>query len=126
MSMADTVENVISTIISAIRNSTLESIARSEGDHDPWDEAENGAGWCDNEISLFMDLFEIAYPETEHSLNVENCHSVSQVQETLRSCDVSVLMMLREFILRGGTGYEQHFSLRESDDTGAIAAMLSS
>jgi hypothetical protein len=107
-----------SAIISLIRAGTLASIADSDmDDHDPWNEGQAGANWCENEISLFRDLHEIAYPYREHDLDdVESCNSVADVHVVLRRCGELVLEELLQFCRNGGTSNEEYFELRDADE----------
>jgi len=122
--------NMAESIISMIRNQILVSIASSPTEpHDPWDEEEGGAGWCDNEISLFRDLYEIAYPDSEHGilsqLAFEQFVTVAQFKHMLESCEIDVLAMLQGFVARGGSNYETHFILRENRDIEGIISLFS-
>lgn len=101
-------------IIALIRAGVLAGISEVD-DHDPWSEGQDGADWCENEISLFRDLHEIAYPYREHNLDeIADCHSVAEVHVTLQNCHELVLNELLQYCMNGGTSNNLYFNLRES------------
>lgn len=106
-----------SEIISIIRANVLAGIYNSGvSEHDDWNEGKCGAEWCNNEIGLFRDLYELAYPRRNHRLNrLEECESVAQIHVLLARCDQPILIALFSFCRNGGTSNQQYFELRDAD-----------
>jgi hypothetical protein len=110
------------SIILRIRTDVLRGIVSlPEDEHDPWNEGQEGADWCFNEICLFRDLYEIVYPEVQHGLSsAQACHSVAEMSAFLQTIDESVLDGLFRFCICGGSSNPRHFELRENRDVNKI------
>ena len=110
------------SIISRIRTDVLRGImSLPEDEHDPWNEGQEGADWCFNEIDLFRDLYEIVYPEVQNGLSdAQVCHSVAEMSAYLQTLDESVLDGLFRFCICGGSSNPRHFELRENGNANDI------
>jgi hypothetical protein len=118
------VQELCQNMISMIRDSVLSSINTSGiDDHDPWNEFEHGAGWCENELSMFNNIYQILFPYNNVP-DYSGLHSVQAVCVTLRRQSEQYLTLCYRFLELGGTSDASFFTLRERANRDDIIAHL--
>lgn len=113
--------NTVDNIICSIRNGILNSIRNSDiPNHDPWDEDANGAGWCDNELSLFNDLYH--HINLEYILpNYTNVRTVNEINNILWNQTNNYLQCCLLYVSNGGTSNHRFFDWRDNRNTNEIS-----
>lgn len=108
------------TCINLIRQNVLDSISSAQAmneEHDPWDEFEQGSGWVENEVSLFVQLLmctEIVLYDLTNSPRMEN--TVADCQLVLERQNARVLEWLIKLLNNGGSANAEFFDWRDSGD----------
>lgn len=108
--------------IDNIRQNVLAEIeAFAPGEHDPWDEAEYGVAWLDNEIGVFDDLYEIINPEHKR-VDFEELEIVADAVDSLLDLSLEYHQLLNKFLKYGGTNSpsEGAFIARDSKDPNTV------
>jgi hypothetical protein len=107
--------SIAQLIVNHIRSTILQEQDRNEEkSHDPWDEEEGGAGWIENEVSAFYELYTIIN-EKAIEPNLSSCMSVYESILMLEQLPQEILSKLYHFIVnKGGTNNDLTFFLHES------------
>ena len=102
-------------IVNHIRSTIQEQDRKCEEEnipHDCWDEEEGGAGWIENEVYAFYELYTIIDEKTRP--NISSCMSVYETLLILEQLPQEILSKLYHFIvIKGGSNNTLSFSLRE-------------
>lgn len=107
----------VERIVNAIRIKMLAGVAAAEeidGDHDPWDENAEGAGWLDNEIGYFEELYTIIDANNQ-PINFITAGTVLAGIDLLCNKSDDFLQLLERFIELNGTDAEGVFELRDGN-----------
>jgi hypothetical protein len=104
-------------IVNHIRSTIQEQDRKCEEEnkcHDSWDEEEGGAGWIENEVAAFYELYTIINEEAIQP-KFSSCMSVYESILMLEQLPQEILSKLYHFIvIKGGTNNNLTFSMAES------------
>jgi hypothetical protein len=104
------------SIVNTIRTCVAREISIVPvGEHDPWNENENGVAWLDNEIGMFEDLFSIC-DKTFTRTDFESFTCVVSVEAALAARPLSYLVLLQNFVKSGGTNAANVFECRSANN----------
>jgi hypothetical protein len=116
----DMILQIVDIVKTAIR--AQEIICLQKGiTYSPWSETANGAGWLDNEVCLFNDLYAICHPYYE-IVDLCHCATVQECIDTLYNANTSeYITLLFAYVKNGGTANSTHFSLRNLNKDTVLA-----
>lgn len=116
----------VERIVNVIRAKMLAGVAAAaaiDGDHEPWDENSEGAGWLDNEIGFFEELYTIIDANNQ-TIDFVTAGTVAAGIDLLCNKSAEYLQLLERYIELDGTDGEGAFALRDEANAENIRAYL--